>query len=279
MCACCIWKLRVLTSLLAMVLWVGRAGRREGGGWRRGGGGGVPLWTRLTDPRRRAARARISVLRLWSDCRGARCPTVSRCLWILIPNAIVGKSHRHVSPSDREDERRRAINGVRIGFICIFIFFLSLCFKWRASLDLEYRASVGKKAVIPLCPCCCGAAVCERVLSLLWNIQRAYMRKTMEIIWRGFIFWTKLDIYKNDVASFLSFFALPFCVLLCCSFVWSMATLWFHVLSNPSLFFFLYPFILYSYYFWSVSEAQKWDASPRTFVGRRIRAAARMNEW
>lgn len=119
-CTCCIWKLRVLTSLRVMLLRLGRAGRR---GERRGAG--VFRRERASDPRRRAARARISVLRLWSDCRGARCPTVSRCLWIPILNARAGKTRRHALLRDGEEERIEAVKGVKIVFcfVCFFLIF------------------------------------------------------------------------------------------------------------------------------------------------------------
>lgn len=95
-----------------------RTNRKEG----REKGAGVFRRERASDPRRRAARARISVLRLWSDCRGARCPTVSRCLWIPILNARAGKTRRHALLRDGEEERIEAVKGVKIVFC--FVFFL-----------------------------------------------------------------------------------------------------------------------------------------------------------
>lgn len=99
-----------------------RTNRKEG----REKGAGVFRRERASDPRRRAARARISVLRLWSDCRGARCPTVSRCLWIPILNARAGKTRRHALLRDGEEERIEAVKGVKIvfcfGFFLIFHF-------------------------------------------------------------------------------------------------------------------------------------------------------------
>ncbi len=88
----------------------------------------------------------------------------------------------------------------------------------KSFLGLGVPVISRKKTVIPLWACYCGAAACERVLSLHWNIQRAYMRKTMEIIWRGFFsfFGTKLDIYKSDVPS-LHFYVLFFALF--CSFL------------------------------------------------------------
>lgn len=98
-----------------------RTSRKEG---REKGGAGVFRRERASDPRRRAARARISVLRLWSDCRGARCPTVSRCLWIPILNARAGKTRRHALLRDGEEERIEAVKGVKIVF-CFLIFHFS----------------------------------------------------------------------------------------------------------------------------------------------------------
>lgn len=96
-----------------------RTNRKEG----REKGAGVFRRERASDPRRRAARARISVLRLWSDCRGARCPTVSRCLWIPILNARAGKTRRHALLRDGEEERIEAVKGVKIVF-CFFFFLI-----------------------------------------------------------------------------------------------------------------------------------------------------------
>lgn len=101
-------------------------------------------------------------------------------------------------------ERRRNRSRNRSGdfhffFSPLLLFLIQSLLQRRATLDLEYRVSIEKKSPLSLCPCCCGSAACERVLSLLWNIQRPCMRKTMEIIWRGFIFGSKLDIYKRGV--------------------------------------------------------------------------------
>lgn len=113
---------------------------------------------------------------------------MSRCLWIPILNARAGKTRRHALLRDGEEERIEAVKGVKIVF-CFVLFLIfhfspppaSLLFlpllalpastKRRASLDLEYRASVENKAAIPLCPCYCGAVNCERVPTLLWNIR------------------------------------------------------------------------------------------------------------
>lgn len=249
MCTCCIWKLRVLTSLRAMAMGVGGAGGRK-------------LWTRPTDPRRRAARARISVLRLWSDCRGARCPTVSRCLWIPNPDARAGESHSHIAPPDRKEERTGAGNGIRI--VLFFFFFFSTYFsppplsrslrfnppQMKSFLGLGVPGTSRKRARYPAVPlllrrCCLWA----RPLVALEYKARLYAQNHgdyMTWIYLG----TKLDIYKSDVPSSFHFFpaiAFYFCVLLFCSLVWSMATLWFRALSEPSFFTLIYFF--FTYYF------------------------------
>lgn len=164
---------------------------------------------------------------------------MSRCLWIPILNARAGKTRRHALLRDGEEERIEAVKGVKIVF-CFFCFFnfpflppapllflpllaLPASTKRRASLDLEYRASVENKAAIPLCPCYCGAVNCERVPTLLWNIRVKpwrlydvdlfiYFNTTIIIILK---FLTKLDTYNNEVLL-LSFHhrIIIFCVVL-----------------------------------------------------------------
>lgn len=92
----------------------------DGSGCRRSGAaGGRKLWTRLTDPRRRAARARISVLPpLEKRLQGSQMPDCES-----LPVDTYPKCQSRRQPQTHFTKRLGAVNGVRIVFyISIYIY-------------------------------------------------------------------------------------------------------------------------------------------------------------
>lgn len=143
-------------------------------------------------------------------------------------------------------------------------------------MDLECRASVEKKPVISLrfCCCCGGAAVRERVLSTL---EYTLCLQKCAKPWRLYDVdppQTKLVIYNYDCfcffegifpLTFLFFFFAFFSFLFFnhCYFMVSRSCRLLIVFFSISSFSALFPFTVP---FWR----KKWDASHRTFVGRRL---------
>lgn len=195
----------LVTLVLTSRKWLGVKKKEEGGV-----GGWIvdapdkSRWRERERKRERAAWTRISVLRSWSDCRGARCPTVSRCLGIPIPNAKAGENHRHISASGR----RRS----NIFFPCppsppprsLLVSLRPSVLQMRSFLGLGVPGISREKAryLTPLL-LLLRRRCCPWARPLYFGIYTVppEMRKTMEIIWRGSP-QTKLVIYNYDCFCF-----------------------------------------------------------------------------
>lgn len=145
-------------------------------------------------------------------------------------------------------------------------------------MDLECRASVEKKPVISLrfCCCCGGAAVRERVLSTL---EYTLCLQKCAKPWRLYDVdppQTKLVIYNYDCFCFFEgIFPLTFLFFFLPSFPFYsliIATLWFRAPVDYLLFFCFFSISSFSalFPFTVPFWRKKWDASHRTFVGRRL---------
>lgn len=102
-----------------------------------------------------------------------------------LPVDTYPKCQSRRKPHTLTQERRRNRSRKRSGDFQNYFFLPPLALSISISASKKSYPGLGVPGITEkksLCPCCCGSAACERVLSLLWNIQRPYMRKTMEII-------------------------------------------------------------------------------------------------
>lgn len=206
---------------------------------------------------------------------------MSRCLWIPIPNARAGESHRHTH-THREEGRIGAGNAV--GFFFKFIFLLLSLSLFQSLLQKKSFLGLGVPGInrggggtrYHSAPAAAAALLPVSASSRYIGIYSIPIcAKPWKLYNVDLFFGTKLDIYKSGVPSFHFF---PNCLFFAfCSSVLSF-DLWILydfislvIIPRFHLIFFFFTLL-------HVLEAQKWDASQRTFVGRRFRAAARVNE-
>lgn len=92
------------------------------------------------------------------------------------------------------------------------------------------------------------------------------MRKTMEIIWRGFIFGTKLDVYNSGVPSSINFFpVLRFVVLF-----FDLTYGYFMILCPQWSFLFLISLLFLLFIFWFRFGGAEVECFAENICGKKI---------
>lgn len=148
-------------------------------------------------------------------------------------------------------------------------------------MDLEYRVSIGGgKTRYHSAPAAAAAALLPVSASsrCIGIYSVPICAKPWKLYDVDLFFWYKTGHLQKRRSIFSFFPQLPFFAF--CSSVLSF-DLWilYDFISLVIIPRFRFIIIFFTLFFlWLVSEAQKWDASHRTFVGRRFRAAARVNE-
>lgn len=196
---CSVRKLRALTSLP----WCWVAG--EGVGWLGGGVMNERAW-RIPG---RGQRGRASQLyALESDCRGARCLTVRRCLRTPIPDARGEESHKHRQErrEGRNSKRRRDLKKNK--YIHILDFFFkparSVCWICASEEELPGTWSTGYqlKKYNPLSVC--GAAACARpIITLEYTASLYAQTNGNDLTW--IYFCNKTGHLQKRLTFFFSF--------------------------------------------------------------------------